>query len=78
MAPVLMTDPKRAPRTELPKTGIPVEWEHALSAMFIQTPNYGTRSTSLLTSDAQGRGFFAERHYTNPPHIWEEVRHRCW
>ena len=75
---VLMADQKRAPPSELPETGIPLEWEHALSAMFIRAPNYGTRSTSLLTSDAQDRGIFAERHYTRPPHAWEEVRHRCW
>lgn len=37
---------------QLPQTGIPLEWERALSSQFILTSDYGTRSsTSLL-----GRG----------------------
>ena len=34
---------------QLPKTGIPIDWERALSAMYITKENYGTRcSTALL------------------------------
>lgn len=74
----LMADQTRPPRSELPETGLPDEWEHALSAIFIHTSNYGTRSTSLLTSDVQGLGVFAERRYTKPPSTWKEVRLSCW
>ncbi|HKL26814.1 MAG TPA: NRDE family protein [Desulfuromonadales bacterium] len=72
----LMADRERAPHQELPETGVPAEWEHALSAMFILAPRYGTRSTSLLTLDDQGRRLFAERHYTQPPDIWKDARYR--
>lgn len=37
----------------LPNTGIPLQWEQALSVPFIVTPEYGTRcSTGLLISQA--------------------------
>jgi uncharacterized protein with NRDE domain len=32
----------------LPQTGVPIEWERALSAAFIRMPEYGTRSSSVL------------------------------
>ncbi|SMD33691.1 Uncharacterized conserved protein, contains NRDE domain [Reichenbachiella faecimaris] len=45
----LVQDQSIAPDQELPSTGIPLDWERALSAMFISTENYGTRcSTALL------------------------------
>ncbi len=55
-----------APDTDLPATGIPLERERALSPVFIQTPDYGTRASSVVlvrsggaeilekTFDAQG------------------------
>lgn len=33
---------------ELPSTGVSLEWERKLSPLFIQTPGYGTRSSTLL------------------------------
>jgi uncharacterized protein with NRDE domain len=44
----LMRDPRVAPDDELPATGIPLERERALSAAFIETPEYGTRGTTAL------------------------------
>ena len=41
----LMRDPRLARDDELPSTGIPLERERALSAAFIETPEYGTRGT---------------------------------
>ncbi|MDZ7921515.1 NRDE family protein [Rhodoferax sp.] len=34
--------------TELPQTGVPLELERALSAVFITTPSYGTRACSVV------------------------------
>ncbi|CAH2776675.1 MAG: FIG005761: hypothetical protein [uncultured Paraburkholderia sp.] len=50
----LMRDPRVAPDAELPSTGIPLERERALSAAFIETPEYGTRGTTALRVVANG------------------------
>ncbi|MGF6722390.1 uncharacterized protein with NRDE domain [Paraburkholderia sp. GAS41] len=44
----LMRDPRLARDDELPSTGIPLERERALSAAFIESPEYGTRGTTAL------------------------------
>ena len=35
----------------LPRTGVSLEWERVLSAAFVRTPNYGTRSSTVVTID---------------------------
>lgn len=36
------------PDDRLPSTGVPLEWERALSPVFIRTPTYGTRASTIL------------------------------
>ncbi len=43
-----------APDAKLPATGIPLALERALSPVFIQTPDYGTRASSVVLVRAQG------------------------
>lgn len=50
-----------APDDQLPATGIGLERERALSAMFIKTPNYGSRCSTVITVDRQGVVCFTER-----------------
>ena len=50
----LMRDPHLARDDELPSTGIPLERERALSAAFIETPEYGTRGTTAVRVVAHG------------------------
>ena len=51
------------PDEQLPKTGVPLEWERMLSSLFIKSDDYGTRSsTVLLMSDQQIE--FVERVHT--------------
>jgi uncharacterized protein with NRDE domain len=50
----LMRDPRVARDDELPSTGIALERERALSAAFIETPEYGTRGTTALRVSAHG------------------------
>lgn len=50
----LMRDPRLARDDELPATGIPLERERALSAAFIESPEYGTRGTTALRVVASG------------------------
>jgi uncharacterized protein with NRDE domain len=41
------------PDHELPETGVPPEWERMLSAQFIISPAYGTRSSTGLVASEQ-------------------------
>lgn len=38
----------------LPDTGVPLAWERLLSAVFVQSPDYGTRASTLLLRNAAG------------------------
>ncbi len=57
----LLADPALAADAELPDTGIPYEREKALSSIFISTPDYGTRCSSVLKVAADGEWTFNER-----------------
>jgi uncharacterized protein with NRDE domain len=59
----LMQDTQIAPEHQLPATGVSLEWEKALSAAFIKTEHYGTRSTALLRVNRLGHFEFIERHF---------------
>lgn len=50
----LLEDRRRAPDHLLPNTGVDLEWERLLSPLFIESPNYGTRSSTILRIDRQG------------------------
>jgi uncharacterized protein with NRDE domain len=49
----------------LPQTGVPIEWERKLSSIFIASPDYGTRSSTVLLLDRFRQVFWQERSY-NP------------
>jgi len=51
---------------ELPDTGVDPETEKLLSSAFITSPDYGTRSSTLVTVDREARVYFEERTYGNP------------
>lgn len=70
----LLAETTRATDGELPDTGIPLELERALSAIFISMPGYGTRCSTLLTVEADGRRQLIERRFTDGPQRWEESR----
>jgi len=48
---------------ELPATGIPRDWERALSAIQIRANGYGTRATTVLTVRRDGLVGFIERSF---------------
>lgn len=50
----LLGDAETTPDSLLPRTGIPLEKERALSTAFIATPDYGTRASTLLKIHAGG------------------------
>lgn len=59
----LLGDRSIAPDALLPDTGIGLEWERMLSALFIEGDRYGTRVSSLLLVDQAGKTYFEERSY---------------
>lgn len=57
----LLADRTRPPDARLPDTGVGLEWERVLSPLFIESPVYGTRSSTVLLIDRKGEVNFAER-----------------
>lgn len=50
----LLRDDRIAPDDALPRTGVSLEWERLLSAAFVHSADYGTRSSTILLVDNQG------------------------
>ena len=59
----ILSDAEHAPDTHLPDTGVGLDLERMLSPMFIQTPDYGTRSATVVLFAHDGTLTFAERNY---------------
>lgn len=49
------------PDEMLPETGVGLTWERILSPMFIRSPGYGTRSSSVILVGGNRQGVFVER-----------------
>lgn len=54
---------ERFPDHMLPSTGLPLEKERMVSSIFIQSEDYGTRSSTLLFSDREKETIFIEKTY---------------
>jgi uncharacterized protein with NRDE domain len=61
----LLLDNQQAPDYRLPKTGVPLDWERRLSAIFITGQDYGTRSSTVLKIDHNQQVYWRERSYSN-------------
>ncbi len=53
--------------SRLPNTGVGLEWERILSPIFIKSPTYGTRSSTLILVDKDDHVSFLERTYNAHP-----------
>jgi len=62
----LLYDQTPAADDKLPNTGFELEWEKVLSSPFIVTPTYGTRATTSLLIDNDGKVKFTERSFGSP------------
>ncbi len=60
----LLFDRTIAPDHKLPDTGVSLEWERMLSPIFVASPSYGTRCSSVITVDRNGRLVFCERSFS--------------
>ncbi|MBD3617764.1 MAG: NRDE family protein [Gracilimonas sp.] len=59
----LLRDDTRASEDDLPVTGIPRNLEKAVSSIFIKTENYGSRCSTVLLIDKEGKIDFTERSF---------------
>lgn len=50
----LLADQSIVEDDKLPQTGVPLEWERLLSAVFVKSENYGTRASTLLWQNSDG------------------------
>lgn len=57
----LLTDRTPAPEEALPRTGVSLDWERILSPMFIASPDYGTRSSTVVRLATGGAVHVAEK-----------------
>lgn len=57
----MLSDTTRAPDCRLPRTGVSLEWERALSAICIESPEYGTRASTVVQLYASGSPMLHER-----------------
>jgi uncharacterized protein with NRDE domain len=57
----VLSDRTMAPDGALPETGVGLEWERVLSPALIVAPDYGTRSSTVLTIGKDGDVVFEER-----------------
>jgi uncharacterized protein with NRDE domain len=59
----LLADREIVADIELPATGVALEWERVLSAIFVASPDYGTRASTLLTMHRSGAVTLIERSF---------------
>lgn len=59
----LLADETHPPDQELPDTGVGLELERLLSPIFIRSPQYGTRCSTVLLVDHAGKVTFIERSF---------------
>jgi uncharacterized protein with NRDE domain len=63
----LLKDQTLAPDDSLPRTGVPLEWERVLSPIFITSPTYGTRSSTVILIDKDDRVSFVDKTFNAHP-----------
>jgi uncharacterized protein with NRDE domain len=70
----LLSDRRIPPDERLPSTGIGLEWERILSTIFIESPIYGTRSSTVLLIGRNRRVRLVERVFDGEKEPWIESR----
>ena len=71
-----MRDDELAEDKDLPETGVGIEKERMLSPMFIKSPEYGSRATTVITVDYRDKVLYAERTYDMKNSLCDTVYHK--
>jgi uncharacterized protein with NRDE domain len=66
----ILADRHLSPDSKLPATGIGLEWERLLSPIFIESPIYGTRSSTILLIGKNRRVRFVEKVFDGQKEPW--------
>jgi uncharacterized protein with NRDE domain len=56
----LLRDDRAASDAQLPRTGVSLDWERLLSSAFVRARDYGTRCSTIIRIEHQGRAYFDE------------------
>jgi len=73
----LLADRRPAAQTLAAHTGaLPPEWARALSAPFVLHPQYGTRCSTLVLLEGDGRLYVAERRFDSAGAVSGETEFR--
>ncbi|MFQ5935099.1 MAG: NRDE family protein, partial [Acidiferrobacterales bacterium] len=72
----LLADRTVADDVELPSTGVDIEHERVLSPLFVSTPSYGTRSSTVILLDRESTVTFIERSFDGDPERYTTVSYR--
>ena len=59
----ILRDGEIVPDDQLPETGVSLDWERRLSAIFVRSQDYGTRASTVVTVNAEKSLFFEERSF---------------
>lgn len=59
----ILADDQIVADQHLPQTGVSLEWERRLSAIFVRSTDYGTRASTVLTQDRKGGIRLEERSF---------------
>jgi len=68
----LLYDDIKAPVGELPDTGVGLDMERMLSPLFIKSPEYGSRCSTVLLIDNNDNVSFTERTYNTNTYEFED------
>lgn len=72
----LLRDESICEDSELPRTGVSLDWERTLSAAFVRTPSYGTRACTVLRLDQEKFVSFDEQTWLPGARRGSRTRHR--
>jgi uncharacterized protein with NRDE domain len=72
----MLADSTPAPDFELPQTGVSLEWERKLSSIFIASPGYGTRASTVVLFGRNGDIRFHERSFRENGEPLGEVEYK--
>jgi uncharacterized protein with NRDE domain len=70
----ILKDRSKPDDSELPDTEVGLEWERILSSIFITSPIYGTRTSSVIMIDRKNHCMFIERVFNAHPEPWMEAK----
>jgi uncharacterized protein with NRDE domain len=70
----ILMDQSKPPDESLPDTGVGLLWERVLSSIFIKSPEYGTRSSTVIMIDKTNHVTFIEKVFNSHSTPWVSTK----